>query len=453
MKVVFVHPSYPNQFTRVAHTLSQRAGWDCACLVDERFADAVRRDDPPIAYYGFREEPAPASGNYYTQCVEDGIRCGKAVVEALSHLHAAGEVDVVVGHASFGTTFFVRRLLRIPVLAYVELPGYLPVYCRDEFPAQFPQDLMDVSLRALIHASVLQSDLCLVPSQHAKDLFPTELRHKIRVQPEGFDLPTLVRDTAALRRDLGLSGSGPVVGFAGRTLEAVRGFDVFVRMAKAIRLARPDVQFLALGDEATLYGNETAYLGGKSFKQHVLETERVDERAITFKPFAPHGEFTRYLQAMDLIVFPIFEGAGNWAVFDAMAAAVPVLASNRCFIPEVITHGHDGLLFDPDDVDGLVHAALTALGNPGRLRALGRQARRTIAERFSLRRAADGYAALIQEAVRAGFDPRSRVRIEPEAGARTLGSPFTRSRHRRSRPGGAAKPANRDHRSGGWRRS
>ena len=240
----------------------------------------------------------------------------------------------------------------------------------------------------------------------------------MRVQPEGFGLPTLVRDTAALRRDLGLSGSGPVVGFAGRTLEAVRGFDVFVRMAKVMRRARPDVQFLALGDEATLYGNETTYLGGKSFKQHVLETEGLDEGAITFKPFAPHDQFTRYLQAMDLIVFPIYEGAGNWAVFDAMAAALPILASDRCFIPEVITHGRDGLLFDPDDVAGLVRSVLALLGDPSRRRALGQRARRTIARHFSLGRAADGYAALIEEAARVGLDRRPRGRRGPVNGPR-----------------------------------
>jgi glycosyltransferase involved in cell wall biosynthesis len=113
---------------------------------------------------------------------------------------------------------------------------------------------------------------------------------------------------------------------------------------------------------------------------------------------------------MDLIVFPIFEGAGNWAVFDAMAAAVPVLAADRCFVPEVITHGHDGLLFDPDDVAGLVRAVLTLLGDPDRRRALGRQARRTIARRFSPERAADGYGALIREAAHAaGFRARTKA--------------------------------------------
>ena len=402
MKVVFVHPSYPNQFTRIAHTLSQRDGWECACLVDEKFTESVRRDGPPIAYYGFRGDPAPASGNYYTQCLEDGLRCGKAVVEALAHLHAAATVDVVVGHASFGTTFFVRQILQIPVVAYVELPGYFPIYCRDEFPAQYPQGLMDVSLRALIHASVLQADLCLVPSRHAKRLFPRELQHKVRVQAEGFILPPVARDRAQLRRDLDIPGAGPVIGFAGRTLEAVRGFDVFIKVAKKIHRARKDVQFLVIGDEATIYGNETAYLAEKSFKRHVLETEGLNEQALLFKPFMPHGEFIKHLQAMDLIVFPMFEGAGNWALFDAMATGVPILASNRCFIPEVITHDEEGLLFDPQDVDGFADAALMVLADRRLFRSLGLKARRKIAGQFSAQHAVDGYASIIREAVDMG---------------------------------------------------
>ena len=290
-------------------------------------------------------------------------------------------------------------MLRSPVIAYVELPGYFPIYGRDEFQAQYPESLIDVSLRALIHASVLQSDLGLVPSGHARRLFPDELQHKIRVQAEGFSLPPDVLDKTALRGDLGLPGSAPLVGFAGRTLEAIRGFDVFIKVAKEIRRVRQDVEFLVVGDEMTIYGNEAAYLAEKSFKRHVLDTEGVEEQTIIFNPFMPHDQFIRHLQAMDLIVFPTFEGAGNWALFDAMAAGIPILASNRCFIPEVITHEEEGLLFDPQDVDGFVRAALMILADPSRFSRLGFRAREKIAHRFSVENAADGYASIITEAV------------------------------------------------------
>jgi len=65
---------------------------------------------------------------------------------------------------------------------------------------------------------------------------------------------------------------------------------------------------------------------------------------------------------MDLILSPLFEGAANWALFDALAAGVSVSASNRCFVPEVISDGRDGLLFDADDAQGLARAALELLG-------------------------------------------------------------------------------------------
>jgi Glycosyl transferases group 1 len=126
----------------------------------------------------------------------------------------------------------------------------------------------------------------------------------------------------------------------------------------------------------------------------------MSEEAVTFRPFMAHEAFTRHLQVMDLAVFPIFEGAGNWGLFEAMAAAVPILASDRCFIPEAIHHGHDGLLFDPRDIDGLVRTVLTDLDAPDRLRALGRRARQTVARRFSVERAADGYASAITGAAR-----------------------------------------------------
>lgn len=400
MKVVFVHPSYPNQFTRLAAALAERHGWECAFLVDETFTGQVRREQPSSAYYGYREDAVPLSGNYYSQCLEEGARRGKAVVEALSHLRAAGRVDVVVGHASFGTTLFVRELLQLPVVSYVELPGYHPVFCRDEFPAGYPQALLDVTLRTLINASVIQSDLCIVPSDYARRLFPRELRGKVRVRMEGFSVTPRRNAKEALRQELGLPGAGPVVGFAGRTLEAVRGFDVFVRAARAIHAVRPETRFLVLGDEASIYGNEASYLGDATFKQHALRSGGMSEDEFIFRPFVPHDEFVRYLQAMDLIIFPLFEGAANWGLFEAMAAGVPLVAARRCFVPEVIEDGREGVLVEAADAAGFAAATLRLLADEVAAAQLALQAQRKIATCYSVERAADGYAMIIREALR-----------------------------------------------------
>lgn len=398
MKVVFTHPSHPNQFTDIAHALAQEPGWDCSFLVDEKFTDSVREDKPPIPYFGFREGDEAISGSYYTMSIEEGIRRGKAIVEALCHIRETDGVDVVVGHASFGTTFFIRQILQVPVVSYIELPGYFPAFCRDEFPARYEQALMDVSLRSLIYSSVLSSDLSVVPSEYAKSLFPADLEHKIRVQMEGFEAPSPCADRKALRKELGLPVGSPVIGFAGRTLEAVRGFDIFVKAAIEIRKVRPESQFLVIGNESTIYGNESMYLGEKSFKRHVFDSTGINEADFIFRDFMPRSDFIRHVQCMDVIMFPIFEGAANWGLFEAMACGVPVLASNRCFVPEVIRDGMEGVLLEPDDVRGFANAAISVLTDHDTCFRLGENARRRITDDFSIARARDGYAAILKEA-------------------------------------------------------
>jgi glycosyltransferase involved in cell wall biosynthesis len=402
MKVVFVHPSHPNQFTQIAYGLANRPGFSCSCLVLEAFSTQIRSSNPPIGFYGYREEPTPESSAWFIQPMEKGARCGKAVVEALAHLKASGEVDVVVGHAVFGATLFVRQLLGIPVVSYVELPGFHTLYSRPEFPAQYWQSMTHVTLQSLVWSSVLCSDLSIVPSQHASDLFPAPLRDRVRVQMEGFRPVPPVADRVLLRRELGLPEDGPLIGFAARTLEAVRGFDIFAKAARIIHRSVPRAQFVAIGDETTLYGNETIHLNGKTFRQHTWETAGMNGEPFSFRPFMNYDLFVRHLQAMDVILFPLFEGAANWGLFEAMAAGVPVVASNRCFVPEVVTDGVDGLLFDPADVAGFAAAAERVVTDPDLARRLADNARHTIATRFSVENAVTGYADIIEEAV-AGF--------------------------------------------------
>lgn len=82
-----------------------------------------------------------------------------------------------------------------------------------------------------------------------------------------------------------------------------------------------------------------------------------------------------YRDAAALIVPSFHEGFGLTAL-EAMACGVPVIASNRGSLPEVV--GDAGLLVDPSDVDGIAHALVTVLtdavtrrrlANAGRARA------------------------------------------------------------------------------------
>ena len=66
-------------------------------------------------------------------------------------------------------------------------------------------------------------------------------------------------------------------------------------------------------------------------------------------------------------------------VNEAMASRLPVLVSNRCgCVADLVSHGENGLLFNPFDRAGLSRCMLEIAGNDGRRTAMGRSSRRRI---------------------------------------------------------------------------
>jgi glycosyltransferase involved in cell wall biosynthesis len=208
-----------------------------------------------------------------------------------------------------------------------------------------------------------------------------------------------VAATAEARAALGLPPQAPLVGFFSRTLEAVRGFDIFLRVAGRLHELAPELHFVAIGEERTLYGNETAYLNGATFKEYALAQTGVPAGLIHWLPLMPYDDFRRAVACLDVVILPLFEGAANWSLFEAMALGRPILASNRCYVPEAIRHGLDGILLDPYDVEGFARQALALLREPRRARLLGRSAQARARRLFSIERAATGYEAIIAEAI------------------------------------------------------
>jgi glycosyltransferase involved in cell wall biosynthesis len=397
MRVLFIHPAHPNQFTDIAHTMARVPGVETAFLTDSAWGDQLRSENVPIPYFGYTRDGAPGNPAWYAGSYDEGIRHGKGVSDVFPAVMSAFPADVVIGHGSFGTTFFLKNMYRVPVISYMELPGYHMAWCRPEFPPFAEHLFMNSAFESLVFSTAVNSDRVIVPSAHAANLLPVELRHKVRVRMEGFRLPNLYPDKLALRRKYGLPETGPVIGFASRTLEAMRGFDIFLNAAAHLKQRFPELTVLVLGSEQTMYGNELTYLNGKSFKQFAMEQLNIEPGFFISRDYLAYDAFHEHLQAMDLILFPLFEGAANWGLFEAMASGVPVIASNRCFIPEIIEHGKDGFLFDPYDTTGIVAQSLSILDFPKAFAHIGRSAREKIEKFYSVEAAVAGYLSVINE--------------------------------------------------------
>ncbi len=93
-------------------------------------------------------------------------------------------------------------------------------------------------------------------------------------------------------------------------------------------------------------------------------------------------------------------------ISEAMAAGVPVVASNRCGIPYMVEDGGTGYLVDPTDTRDIADRLLTILKNPELGATMSRRSREAALKRFH----ADSVAVRTQEVYRAVLGGKSPAR-------------------------------------------
>jgi glycosyltransferase involved in cell wall biosynthesis len=103
------------------------------------------------------------------------------------------------------------------------------------------------------------------------------------------------------------------------------------------------------------------------------------------------------LADLDVFVLPSRGDNLPISVLEAMAAAVPVVATRVGGVPELVVDGETGLLVEPDDVAGLGAAIEGLTNDPQRRLQLGRNAAARIAAEFDPGLAAKRVVSLYEE--------------------------------------------------------
>jgi glycosyltransferase involved in cell wall biosynthesis len=100
-------------------------------------------------------------------------------------------------------------------------------------------------------------------------------------------------------------------------------------------------------------------------------------------------------QASLLALSSVAEALPN-VVLEAMAAGLPVVATEVGGVPEVVAPGETGWLVPPRDVPGLAAAISQLLADPQTRQAFGQAARRRVAREFSMAAMVRGYERVLE---------------------------------------------------------
>ena len=194
---------------------------------------------------------------------------------------------------------------------------------------------------------------------------------KISVIPNGVD-PAQYRNLPSkqqARKSLNLPIDGVIIAAIGRP-RPVKGYQYLLKAFMQASESFPQTQLLLVGNGPDRPGlvDQAQSLGVRSRVIFYDDTINIPQ----------------ILASLDMLALPsLFEGMPNIAL-EAMAAALPVLATAVGGTPEVVIDGETGLLVPPGDAEALTSAITRLLKNPQLREEMGQAGRKRVESEFSI---------------------------------------------------------------------
>ncbi len=150
-------------------------------------------------------------------------------------------------------------------------------------------------------------------------------------------------------------------------LESWKGIEVFLEVAKLIKKERDDVNFYIVGDGSLRKYVETT---ASSFNGKIFGS-------------IPHEKIPTLLSKASVLVLPSYTEGLPTVCLEALAAEVPVVASNVGGTPEVVLDGETGYLFPPGNAHLCAEKVLKLLADEPLRNKMGKRGRRLVEQFYT----------------------------------------------------------------------
>lgn len=209
---------------------------------------------------------------------------------------------------------------------------------------------------------------------------------KSTVIPNAVDAQQFVPATKAVQaepREITLGTSG--------LLRWKKGIDLFLPLIARLCATQP-LKVLIAG-----------YPLDSAVEQHMaafLRTHDLQRRVELTGPI-PHRHMVHAIQRMDLYVNTSYQEGMPNGILEAMACALPVVATDADGTPELVEDGQTGYLCRMGDLDKLIDRCQRLIAQPHLRQRMGHAGRQRVLRHFSLQREVQAIMAVLQEACRA----------------------------------------------------
>jgi glycosyltransferase involved in cell wall biosynthesis len=318
---------------------------------------------------------ASTQAHFHTMPLRNSLDLSSAY--QLSRLIRTYEIDIIHGHAArdYLVCAIAQRLAARGQLVLTR-HHYLPIKANPVYRRLFRTAGRVIAVSEFVRSSLLQR--FKLPEDQIVTI-PNWLK------PEAYKV---LPDRQQARARLGLHRP-LVVGMIGEITPA-KGQEEFIRAAAALAHQRDDVEFLIVGDEH----NER-----RSFTQRLQQIAREADLADRVNFVSRVDDVRWAFAALDVFVLPSWNEAFSIVLIQAMAAGVPVIASQIGGPAEIVTDGVTGLLAPPRQVDALAEKIQQLLDDKDLRARLVTAARQHVEHRFEREKVIDQIETLYRSLV------------------------------------------------------
>jgi glycosyltransferase involved in cell wall biosynthesis len=178
------------------------------------------------------------------------------------------------------------------------------------------------------------------------------------------------------RSEFSLSTDVQVLGYAGR-IDRVKRLDLLLEGFSGVLTRHPQARLIIIGE------------GGQKSELEQIAASLDISHALIWTGF--RQDVPRLLAAMDVYVQPSVNEGLSLSILEAMAAGVPVIATDVGAAQEVLAHERTGILIPPGSSAAIENAILDLLDHPRKREALSQAARVHVVQEFGVQRMVDRY--------------------------------------------------------------
>ncbi len=262
-----------------------------------------------------------------------------------------------------------------------------------------------------VRSRLEEVDLVVTVSEYiaarVREGFP-DLGPRVRALHNGVDTAVFVprpESRLARRAEVGL-GSGPVVLYVG-AIAPEKGVDVLVRAFAQLRRRLPGSSLVIVG-APNRYFQVRAPKGRaaraelrrrqRTYGQEVARLAEAEEGRVVLAGSRPHDELPGWYALADVLAMPSTgEEPFPLPVLEALASGLPVVATDRGGLPEIVLDGVNGRLVPAGDPASLADALGEILAHPSLAEELGARGRELVCRRFTWEAQADRLLGLYRE--------------------------------------------------------